>query len=427
MSTFHLRSFGCRANQAEGAALAAALAARGCAPVAAAEADWLVLNTCTVTAAADAEARRAIRQLHRRYPRARIAVAGCYAQRAPRELAALPGVAAVAGLGPAAAVAGALLPAAVLAPEPKLAVLAALASGPAAARVRPVVKVQEGCGRRCAFCVLPLVRGASRSRPLGAVLGEVAALAAAGHAEVVLSGINLGQWGRDLGGGLDLAALARAVLEQTAIAQLRLSSVEPADWSPALTALLGRRLARHVHLPLQSGSDAVLRRMRRRYRGRDYAARVAAIHRAAPLAAIGADVLAGFPGETEAEFGETLALLEALPLAYLHVFPFSPRAGTEAARRLAAGAWTPVPPALVAERVRALRALGERKRAAFLRRLVGASLPAVALAPEPGGGAWALTDNYARVALAAPAPPGALLTVEVTAAVSGHLEGRAAA
>jgi threonylcarbamoyladenosine tRNA methylthiotransferase MtaB len=427
MARFHLDNFGCRANQAEGAALAAALEAGGHAAAPAGEADWLVLNTCTVTAAADAAARRAIRALHRRYPRARIAVTGCYAQRAPAELAALPGVAAVAGLGAAAGVAAALLPAETLAPGPKVASLRALAPEGEAERARPVVKVQEGCDRRCSFCVLPAVRGASRSRPLGAVLEEVAALAAAGRGEIVLSGINLGQWGRDLGCGLGLAGLVRAVLEQTPVERLRLSSVEPADWTPALTALLGPRLARHAHLPLQSGSDAVLCRMRRRYRARDYAARVAAIHAAAPLAAIGADVLAGFPGESESEFEATLALIEALPLAYRHVFPFSPRPGTEAARRLARGEWRAVPAALAAARAERLRAAGERKRAAFLGALAGRTLPAVALLPEPGGRAWALTDNYARVALAAPAPPGRLLQVEVTAAAGGHLEGRAAA
>lgn len=420
MARFFLQNFGCRANQADGAALAAALRRAGLeqAPAPAA-ADWVVLNTCTVTAAADAEARRALRRLRRRHPGARFAVTGCYAQRAPEEVAALPGVEVVAGHAEKFTLASRLLPAAALVPAPKL------ASGALLERARPVLKVQEGCSRRCAYCVIPQVRGPSRSVPLGVVLAEAAALAAAGVQEAVLSGINLGEWGRDLGAGVRLAILVRALLEQTALPRLRLSSVEPADWSPELTACMAAapRLCRHAHLPLQSGCDAVLRRMRRPYRAADFAARVLELHRQVPGIAIGTDLIVGFPGETGAEFDQTHALVAQLPLAYLHVFTYSPRAGTEAAARLASGVWPAVAPQAAASRAAALRRLGHEKHASFLRELVGARLRVVTLHDQHAGGSWSLSDNYARVVLPENLPAGRQLTATITAAAGDHVRG----
>lgn len=409
-ASFWIHNFGCRANQADGEALSAACVRAGLQPAAEADADWVVFNTCTVTAAADAEARRAIRRLHRLRPQARIAVTGCYAERAPAEIAALEGVTCVTGHADKWQLPQQLIG---VAPQPQKLASLALIEARDHARSRPIVKVQDGCGRACSFCVIPGVRGGNRSRPLGEVLAEVDALAAAGHAELVCSGINLGQWGRDLGYGLHLADLVRAILAQTRLPRLRLSSVEPMDWTPELTALMaasGGRLARHAHLPLQSGSDAVLRRMHRRYRARDYAACVTALAAQAPGVAIGADVMAGFPGETDDEFEESLSLVASLPLAYLHVFPFSPRPGTEAARQLAAGTWCAVLPERTAARVARLRRLGAVKRSAFLDALVGQTLSAVALS-----GREALSDNYARIALPQPAPPGTLLEVQIRA------------
>jgi len=425
MASFFLQSFGCRANQADGAAVAAALQRAGLAAAAApAGADWVVLHTCTVTAAADAEARRAIRRLQRQHPRARIAVTGCYAQRAPAELAALAGVALVAGHAQQATLARQLLPVEALTSPQARAASPASAASPE--RVRPVVKVQEGCDRRCAYCVVPQVRGGSRSLPLGGVLDEIQRLAEQGAQEVVLSGINLGQWGRDLDARLRLADLLRAVLDQTALPRLRLSSVEPMDWDERLTELLASepRLCRHVHLPLQSGSAAVLRRMRRRYRPADYARLILDLRRRVPAAAIGTDVIVGFPGETEAEFDETRALVAALPFTYLHVFSFSPRAGTEAAARLAQDAWTPVPPPLAAQRAAALRQLGERKQAAFQAAMLGARLAVVALHDDHPEGRWGLSDNYLRVALPATVIANQRLTVEIIGPWGQHLKGQ---
>ncbi|HXE31159.1 MAG TPA: MiaB/RimO family radical SAM methylthiotransferase [Terriglobales bacterium] len=421
MATFHVNNFGCRANQAEGAALAAALARGGLRPADAAEtADWVVLNTCTVTAEADAEARRAIRRLRRRHPETRVVVTGCYAQRAPEELRDLPGVVCVVGRGGAASILGGLVPLAALAPAP------AAAHAPAEDRTRPILQVQEGCGRRCSFCVVPFVRGDSRSLPLGEVLAQAQALEAAGALEVVISGINLGQWGRDRDARLGLPDLLRALLERTTLPRLRLSSVEPADWTPDLTALLASeaRVARHVHLPLQSGSAAVLRRMRRRYTPAAYARRVLDLRRRAPLAAIGADVMVGFPDESESEFEETRSLVASLPFTYLHVFPFSPRPGTEAAARLASGEWREVPPELAAARARELRRLQAGKRAAHLLAMVGLRLDVITLHDTRAHGAWALSDNYLRVALPEAHAANRMVAVEITAAADGYLEAR---
>lgn len=403
-ASFHLHNFGCRANQAEGAALARRLAAAGLAPAPPEQAAWIVLNTCTVTAEAEAEARRALRRLRRRNPAARIAVTGCYAERAPAEVAALAGVTLVAGNRDKAALPARLRGDTPAATRPWI--------GPAPAQgTRPVVQVQSGCGRACSYCIVPAVRGASRSRALGEILAEVQALARSGAPEVVLSGINLGQWGRDRGAELTLATLLDALLRQTRIPRLRLSSIEPADWSPRLLALLvahAPRFARHLHLPLQSGSASVLRRMRRRYRPRDYAALVETIARAVPGCALGADVMTGFPGEGEVEFEQTHALLASLPLAYLHVFPFSPRPGTEAARRLEAGTWAAAPPQVIAARAARLRELDRQLRCRFRASQAGARLEAVALT-----GGVALTDNYLELPLSAPCAPGTRVCVEV--------------
>lgn len=407
-ASFHLHNFGCRANQAEGAVLARRLAAAGLAPAPPEQAAWIVLNTCTVTAEAEAEARRALRRLRRRNPAARIAVTGCYAERAPAEVAALDGVTLVAGNRDKAALPGRLA-------GHRLPILVPVAAA-SPLGTRPFVQVQTGCGRACSYCIVPAVRGASRSRALGEVVAEVEALARSGAPEVVLSGINLGQWGRDRGAELTLATLLDALLRQTRIPRLRLSSIEPADWSPRLLALLvahAPRFARHLHLPLQSGSASVLRRMRRRYRPRDYAALVETIARAVPGCALGADVMTGFPGEGEVEFEQTHALLASLPLAYLHVFPFSPRPGTEAARRLEAGTWAAAPPQVIAARAARLRELDRQLRRRFRASQAGLRLEAVALA-----GSVALTDNYLELPLLRPAPPGARVWLEVPGAAT---------
>lgn len=405
MPTFFVQNFGCRAAQADGAALESQLAARGYARAEEREAaDLVVLNTCTVTSAADEDARSAVRRAHRENPRARILVTGCYAQRAPEELAAMPGVAWVVGNSHKTQIAdlvqiggveetpyhGAIHVGDIFAQHDFLSAPVEDAAGD---RTRPNLKIQDGCNNRCSFCIIPFVRGRSRSAPAAQVIDQVRSLAAR-YKEVALSGINLGRWGREPGNTMRLAGLIRLLLAETDIARLRLSSVEPMDFSDDLLQLMADspRIARHVHAPLQSGCDRTLRRMHRKYRPRHYADRVLTARAMMPDAAIGADVMVGFPGEADADFEESRRFIDSLPFTYLHVFTYSERPGTPAARD--AGQ---VPMPVRKERNRILRELAEAKNLAFRRSMVGRTLSAVTL--QSGS---ALTGNFLKVELAQP-------------------------
>ena len=403
---FFVQNFGCRATQADGAALESSLVAGGLSQAGERRAaDLVVLNTCTVTVSADEDVRQTIRRVHRENPSARILVTGCYAQRAPQELAAMPGVEWVVGNSHKHAI-----PALIgLTPSPagapyhgnihvgdifaQQAFLSAPVEDASGDRTRPNLKIQDGCNNRCSFCIIPFVRGRSRGMPADQVVAQVERLSAR-YREVVLTGINLGRWGREPGSTLRLAGLLRRLLGETAIERLRLSSVEPMDFSDELLDLMASRtrIAPHVHAPLQSGSDRILRRMHRRYRPRHYADRIVKARRLIPDAAIGADVMVGFPGETDADFEESRQFIEQLPFTYLHVFTYSERPGTPAAEDPQA-----VPMAERKERNRVLRELGERKNREFRQRMVGRTLSAVTL-HEPGA---ALTGNYLKVQLAA--------------------------
>ena len=293
------------------------------------------------------------------------------------------------------------------------------------AQTRPNLKIQEGCGNRCSFCVIPQTRGSSRSLPAATVLKQVEGFVAAGGNELVFSGINLGRWGRDLPhcDGLTrptLAGLVRQIFERTELPRLRLSSIEPMDWDDELIGLMaefGRtRLARHAHLPLQSGSDAVLRRMRRRYRPWHYAGKVAALLRAAgPDLTLGADVMAGFPGETDREFEETLELVRALPFGYLHLFPFSPRPGTLG---WALHAERPVRTAVVEERMAALRALAAEKSRIHRAQFAGREVEAITLRTPAElvarGRTAALTENFLPVEINSRMPANRLVRLRAT-------------
>ncbi|MGA9503793.1 MAG: MiaB/RimO family radical SAM methylthiotransferase [Terriglobales bacterium] len=479
MASFYIENFGCRATQADGAALERQFLERGLNRAGAArEAEIVVLNTCTVTDGADKDARASIRRLRRVNPDCRILVTGCYAQRAPEELAALPGVTWVVGnshkhqvaaiatsssgsSSPSSACSGGFFPLAQLSGERRrnppfreeragvghpipspgggrfhgalpfvdtsasvivgdifahTELLAAPVFEAANERTRPNLKVQDGCDNRCSFCVIPYVRGQSRSLPGERVIAEVKTLVEAGYREVVVSGINLGRWGRDLGGNargsMDsnrqlepsahrratnrprLVDLIRAILDRTALEKLRISSVEPMDWSEELIGLVARspRIAKHAHVPMQSGSDAVLRRMHRKYRPWHYREKILKIRSVMTNAAIGADVMVGFPGETEAEFDETRRMVEELPFTYLHVFTYSSRPGTAAAQQPGQ-----IPAAVARERNRVLRDIASAKKAAFLRSLMGTVVEAITL--QSGGADYteALTDNYLKM------------------------------
>jgi threonylcarbamoyladenosine tRNA methylthiotransferase MtaB len=442
VATYHVVNFGCRATQADGAALARQFESRGVASASAAQADLVILNTCTVTNAADQDARAAIRRVQRQNPLAKIIVTGCYAQRAPEEIAALPGVTAVIGnshkhqfaeivLNAVAVQSSAFIPLATLARTSRrptasdqgpifvsdifahTELLAApVFESPGSPgnheRTRPNLKIQDGCDNRCSFCVIPSVRGQSRSLPPDEVIRGINTLVTAGYREVVISGINLGRWGRDLVVSPRLTAfpesqsnfesLIHAILSRTKLEKLRISSVEPMDWSEELISLVASspRIAKHAHVPLQSGSDAVLRRMHRKYRPWHYREKIETIRAAMPSAAIGADVMVGFPGETDSEFESTLRLIEDLPFTYLHVFTYSARPGTPAAVMP-----KQVPVHVARERNKVLRELGAAKRETFMQSFVGKRLDAITLSAvqsrSDGEYTEALTDNYQKL------------------------------
>ena len=430
--SFSIKNFGCRATQADGAGIAAELARRGLQlegnP---SDSDLVVVNTCTVTAEADRDARQSINRIHRENPAAEILVTGCYAQRRPEELAALGGVKWVVGNSHKDKIGQVVAPDLVqidgAGPQPlsyhggiqaagalvgdlrQHSEIAPIPAGDPIGRSRPNVKVQDGCDNRCSFCVIPSVRGRSRSAATEAVIRDVRRLERS-YPEIVLTGINLGRWGRDLDGRPRFPQLIEALLAETSVRRIRLSSIEPMDWSERLLGLMASsgRIARHVHMPLQSGSDAVLRRMRRRYRVRHYESRVALASRLMPSAAIGADVMVGFPGETDSDFEETRSFVERMPFTYLHVFSYSSREGTQAA-----SLGGHLPKAVKRQRNRVLRQLIKQKNLAFRRRLLGTSASAVTLFSGETG-ARALTDNFIEVTLpGARVRPGELVDIQL--------------
>lgn len=409
MRKVFVQSFGCRASQADGAAIEGNLRERGLEPVRDPSlADLLVINTCTVTHSADVDARRVIRGLHRDHPQAQILVTGCYAQRAPEELVNIKGVRWVVGNSHKTEIASLVLDESeiyhgqvLVTPFTKeLQFAATPVRDVREDRTRPNLKVQDGCSNRCSFCIIPSVRGHSRSASIASILEQVRHLAAH-YCEIVLSGINLGRWGRDLPGRLRFVHLLQTILSETAVRRLRISSVEPMDWSGDLLELVANepRMAKHVHLPLQSGSDAVLKRMFRKYRTQHYATRVQLARELMPDTAIGADVMTGFPGETDTEFSETVEFIEKQPFTYLHVFTYSERPGTAAAAMDQT-----VPVEIRRERTRVLRELSARKNLEFRRRMLGRTLPVVTL-EEPR---MALTTNFLRVYMAEARHPNRL-------------------
>ncbi len=554
MTTFFIQQFGCRATQADGAALERQLLDRGCIqspdPASAA---IVVLNTCTVTAAADAQARDAIRKLHAQNPQARLIVTGCYAQRAPEELASLPGVTHVVGnshkpqipnlitqIAPVAltrtteerSVEKTVIPSEAKNPlfppassdapfdsvRPGLAspsahqlaktlnlgvpsppaqiltgdifahpeFLSAPIQGGESHHTRPILKIQDGCNNRCSFCVIPYVRGKSRSLPPSEVIHEIQKFTAehplppqnpkvgqtflsvssstqpvreipvtlallsvplssftssisrtsfaSSHSparEIVLSGINLGTYGRDLNPRVEFIDLLRRILNETQIERLRISSIEPQDVTQDLIDLFAstNRIAQHFHIPLQSASDPILAAMHRWYRSEHYARRVQLIHDRLPNAALGADVIAGFPGETESDHAATLAFIDRHPFTYLHVFSYSPRPGTKAAQSP-----DQVPSHTIKRRARELRALADQKSAASRRTQIGRTLRVLTLhrdnhsINEQTGAAYtpALSSNYQRIQVPGIHPSNQWQDVLITTEEGNYLRGEPA-
>ncbi|MEW5734350.1 MAG: tRNA (N(6)-L-threonylcarbamoyladenosine(37)-C(2))-methylthiotransferase MtaB [Thermodesulfobacteriota bacterium] len=383
---FSIFTLGCKVNQYESDRLAQDLVARGLHPAEEGEAAGLVIvNTCTVTGRAAQQSRQAVRAELRKNPGAVALVSGCDAATEPGSFSSIPGVAGVLGNADKARAADLALRALGLPFEaspdayshPDFAERRSPVLGK---RSRPFLKIQDGCNSRCTYCAVPGARGRSRSMDAGEVLRHLSAIAAAGYAEVVLTGVHLGDFGRDRENDGGLAGLLARAAVLPAAPRIRLSSLEPNDLGPEVLSLFasGPFLRPHLHLPLQSGSDPILRRMNRPYSAAFFRDLVLAVREKLPLAAIGVDVMVGFPGETEEHFSQTLALLCELPVSYLHVFPYSPRRGTPAAS-------FPGRPesAEQGRRASALRKLSRQKRAAFGRDMAGRILDAVVEGPAP--------------------------------------------
>jgi threonylcarbamoyladenosine tRNA methylthiotransferase MtaB len=388
-------TFGCRVNQADSLALEGKLLACGGVAVPPDEADVVVVNTCSVTATADQGARQTIRRVVRSNPSARVIVTGCYATRAPEDVALLANVTHIVpnnrkdelfdtvsddalgrqrcadGDGPCGS---------------------ALTPG-VAGRTALTLRVQTGCDEQCSYCIIPTTRGHGRSKPPDDVVDDVRRAVTAGYREIALTGVHLGSYGRDLPERASLVSLLRRLTELPGDLLFRVSSLEPMDCTSSLVSLAAAspRIAPHFHLPLQHGSDTLLRAMRRPYTAAYYADLVRLISRLMPHASIGSDLIVGFPGETDALFAEGFALLRQLPLSHLHVFPYSDRPGTEASRR-----HPKVDGIVVRERSRLLRELGAEMNRRF--RIAQRGTTRRALVVDDG---WsAVTDNYLKVPLA---------------------------
>lgn len=388
----YLRTFGCRANHYDSERVRALALAAGHEIVADDRAaDVAIFNSCAVTAEAERDVRKAVRRTALRNPRLRSAVMGCAAAlpESVPSLRALPTVEAIA-------------------PGADLAEIAAILDTPADASsdtrhqtsVRAVLRIQDGCDQHCTFCVTTHARGSNRSRPVEELVRESRALAEH-HPEIVLAGTHIGTYGADTGSSL--GALVETLIDRVPAARFRLSSIEATEVDARLAGLFGAdpaRLAPHLHAPLQSGSDRMLRRMGRHwYTARRYAAAVEALCAGRPVFGLGADVIVGFPGETDADFADTVAIVEALPFTYLHVFPFSARPGT-AAKRLPGA----VPAAVIQERAARLRQLGEDKGRRYQQARSGSVADLVVV--KAGARREAITEDFLAVHLAAPLPRG---------------------
>jgi len=430
---FHTVTLGCKLNQFDSAAIEGELSRRGLARQAdASRASVVVVNTCTVTGRADADARKRIRALRRANPGCCLLVTGCYAEGDPEAIRRIPGVDLVFGnrdkprlpqildgLGIAVAP-RAPAPAGDRGCDAALELPPSLHFGD---RSRAFLKVQEGCRLACSYCVIPAVRGPSRSVPAARVESTALSLYEAGYREIVLTGVNVGDYGRDLEPRSNLAALLRRLLSVCGPNRIRLNSLEPLTLTDEIVELMAGdpRLAPHVQVPLQSGSPTILRAMRRNYRLEQYRDALDRLRGAVPQVGLGADVIVGFPGETEALFRETYDFIAGSPLNYLHVFAWSARPGTPAAE---------LPERVHGSQVRRrsaeLRALGEQLSHRFRAGWVGRQLDAVTLCADGDGSMRALTGNFIEVALDhGAAGRGEILRVRLEEATLRGTRGRA--
>lgn len=415
-TTFAIETHGCKLNQADTLILAREFTQAGFVQVDDTQpADVYVLNTCTVTHVADRKARQALRAARRRNPSATIVAAGCYPQRSPDDLRLMDEVDLIFGNTHKPTLVRQVLewcgeptvPCAI-GDQPDF-------QTPRFTRTRAMVKIQEGCNQVCAYCIVPKVRGRERSIPADTIIGEIQRFTADGYNEVVLTGTQLGSYGFEWQGA-SLAGLIERILAETDVPRLRVSSLQPQEMSPQLLHLWDdERLCPHFHLPLQSGSDAILERMRRRYTAAQYAESVERIRHSIPAAAITADVIVGFPGETDADFMATYNLCEQMAFADMHAFPYSIRPGTSAAHF-----HTQLHPQSKSERMRALLRLAESQMIAFRQNQLGTTRPVLweTQISTEGGSQWSgLTDNYIRVRTDSQLPLMNTITLAVLASL----------
>lgn len=412
---YSIVTFGCRVNQADSLRLEEDLRARGAAESASSDADVVIVNTCSVTATADQGARQTIRRIARENPRAQIIATGCYATRCPDDLASLPGVIEVVRNDDKLAWVGRVFRPGVLGPGATTADRDG--DGPCGSPIEPgaagrtafTLRLQTGCEERCAYCIIPSTRGASRSVPLASLVREVERIAAAGFKEIVLTGVHLGSYGRDLSPASSLIDLLRALERMAGDVQFRISSLEPMDCTPEIVDLVSEsdRFLPHFHLPLQHASDRMLRAMRRSYTLDDYRRLVDRIQVRLPHASIGSDMIVGFPGETDDDFAANVAYLPASPLTHLHVFPYSDRPGTDASAM--AGK---VGGSVVRDRGARLREIGSSLTRRFRDAQVGTVRPGLTLED----GTLVVTDNYLKLRIVPGRPRNTRVRVRVTRA-----------
>lgn len=416
---FAIVTFGCRVNQADSLRIEDAFLSRGAVESAPADADVLIVNTCSVTASADQGVRQTIRRVTRDNPAVKVMVTGCYASRSPEDVASLPNVVRI------------------ISNDAKDDVAAYVdditgsttverfgdGEGPCGSALHPgiagrtalTLRVQTGCDEHCSYCIIPSTRGSGRSRPLASVEADIRRAVAAGYKEIAMTGVHLGSYGRDLSEGATLDTLVNVLAHWRDDVLFRISSLEPMDCTPEIVRLVAEspRLAPHFHLPLQHGSNSMLRAMRRPYTAEAYRSLLDMIHDSMPHASIGTDLIVGFPGETDADFVATLAALEVLPLSHVHVFPYSDRPGTAASALR-----DKVNGALIRTRAREAREAGARARAAFQQRQIGTVRRALTV----DDGSHAVTDNYLKVCIPPGRPRNEWIDVEIQGR-PGALEG----
>ena len=394
-------TFGCRVNQADSLAIERDLLARGGEAVGPEDAETVIVNTCSVTASADQGARQTIRRIVRRNPAVRVVITGCYGTRRPDECGELPNVIKIVPNAQKDDLVLRLEGAGAFAGDPRT-TAQRFAGGDGSCgddlapgvggRTALTLRVQTGCEEQCSYCIIPATRGTCRSRPVAAVLADISRAVRAGYREIAITGVHLGSYGRDLADGTCLTGLIDELAAIRHDVLFRIGSLEPMDCTPKIVERVAAspRLAPHFHLPLQHGSDLILRSMRRPYTAADYAQLIERIHAAMPHASIGSDVIVGFPGETGADFEQLCDLLRSLPLSHLHVFPYSDRPGTEASEMP-----SKVEGVAIRERGREIRTIGQELTRRFRESQRGTTRRALTL----DDGSSAVTDNFLKVRL----------------------------